>query len=69
MTVIVVALYFCNRISGASSAGDKILYVYVRMFLSCGNIEIDISDINRTYIYIYIYIYIYLFIYLFSIDY
>jgi hypothetical protein len=51
MTIIVVALYFDNRISGASSTEDKELYIYVRMYLSCGNIERDISDINRIYIF------------------
>jgi hypothetical protein len=56
MIIIVMALYCENRISGASTE-DKILYIYVRMCLSCGNIEIEISDINRICIYMYIYIY------------
>jgi len=51
MTIIFVALFCDNRISGASSTDDKIFHIYVRVYLSCGNIEIDISDINRIYIY------------------
>jgi len=33
VTIIVVALYFDNSISGAASTDDKILYIYVRMYL------------------------------------
>jgi hypothetical protein len=48
---MILVTYFDDRISGTSSPDDYILYIYGRMYLSYGNIKIDISGISIIFIY------------------